>query len=141
MGATATSARTFEIGGEIEVTRLGYGAMRITGEGIWGPPEDPDGAIAVLKRLPELGVDFIDTADSYGPEDSESLIREALHPFNSVHASTRMFSTTASRRASASSRGSRWPPGGWPRPAGWSLRSRPRTTQRRGRWCSPDARP
>ena len=89
MRATATSAGTFKIGGEIEVTRLGYGAMRITGEGIWGPPEDPGAAIAVLKRLPELGVDFIDTADSYGPEDSENLIREALHPFDSVHVATK----------------------------------------------------
>ena len=81
MSATATAAGTFQIGGELEVTRLGYGAMRITGEGVWGPPRDHDEAIAVLKRLPELGVDLIDTADSYGPEDSENLIREALHPY------------------------------------------------------------
>jgi aryl-alcohol dehydrogenase-like predicted oxidoreductase len=89
MSATATSAGTFKIGGDLEVARLGYGAMRITGEGIWGPPKDHDGAIAVLKRLPELGVDFIDTADSYGPEDSENLIREALHPFNGIHVATK----------------------------------------------------
>ena len=89
MRASATSAGTFKIGGDIGVNRLGYGAMRITGEGIWGPPEDPDAAIAVLKRLPELGVDFIDTADAYGPEDSENLIREALHPFNGVHVATK----------------------------------------------------
>ena len=89
MRATATSAGTFKIGGDIGVNRLGFGAMRITGEGIWGPPEDPDGAIAVLERLPELGVDFIDTADSYGPEDSENLIREALHPFDGVHVATK----------------------------------------------------
>ena len=76
--ATATASGTFKIGGDLEVTRLGFGAMRITGHGIWGPPEDHDAAVAVLKRLPELGVDFIDTADSYGPNVSEELIREAL---------------------------------------------------------------
>jgi pyridoxine 4-dehydrogenase len=89
MSATATSAGTFKIGGELEVTRLGYGAMRITGQGIWGPPKDHDAAIAVLKRLPGLGVDLIDTADSYGPEDSENLIYEALHPFNGIHVATK----------------------------------------------------
>jgi aryl-alcohol dehydrogenase-like predicted oxidoreductase len=65
--ATATASGTFKIGGDLEVTRLGFGAMRITGKGIWGPPPDHDTALAVLRRLPELGVDFIDTADSYGP--------------------------------------------------------------------------
>lgn len=75
------SGGTFKIGGDLEVHRLGYGAMRITGEGIWGPPEDRDGAIAVLQRTRELGIDFIDTADSYGPFDSEDLIAEALHPY------------------------------------------------------------
>jgi pyridoxine 4-dehydrogenase len=89
MSATATSAGTFKIGGEIEVTRLGFGAMRITGEGIWGPPKDHDAAIAVLKRLPELGIDFIDTADAYGPEDSENLIHEALHPFDGIRVATK----------------------------------------------------
>jgi pyridoxine 4-dehydrogenase len=89
MSATATSAGTFKIGGELEVTRLGYGAMRITGEGIWGPPKDHDAAIAVLKRLLELGVDLIDTADAYGPEDSENLIHEALHPFDGIHIATK----------------------------------------------------
>ena len=89
MSATATSAGAFKISGDLKVTRLGYGAMRITGEGIWGPPEDHDAAIAVLKRLPELGVDFIDTADAYGPEDSENLIHEALHPFNGIHVATK----------------------------------------------------
>lgn len=89
MSATATSAGTFAIGGDLEVTRLGYGAMRITGEGIWGPPADRDGAIAVLERLPELGVDLIDTADSYGPEVSENLIREALHPYDRIHIATK----------------------------------------------------
>lgn len=69
---------TFKIGGDIEVNRLGYGAMRITGRGVWGEPEDRDEALRTLRRLPELGVDFIDTADSYGPDVSELLIREAL---------------------------------------------------------------
>ena len=72
---------TFTIGGDFEVHRLGFGAMRITGDGIWGPPDDPEEAIALLRRLPELGVDLIDTADSYGPEVSENLIAEALHPY------------------------------------------------------------
>jgi pyridoxine 4-dehydrogenase len=89
MSATASSAGTFAIGGDLEVTRLGYGAMRVTGEGIWGPPRDHDAAIAVLKRVRECGVDFIDTADSYGPEDSENLIREALHPFDGIHVATK----------------------------------------------------
>jgi aryl-alcohol dehydrogenase-like predicted oxidoreductase len=89
MSATASSAGTFTIGGELEVTRLGYGAMRITGEGIWGPPKDHDEAIAVLRRLPDLGVDFIDTADSYGPEDSENLIHEALHPYDGIRVATK----------------------------------------------------
>lgn len=72
---------TFLLGGDLPVKRLGYGAMRITGKGIWGPPADHDGAIAVLKRAVELGINFIDTADSYGPHVSEELIREALHPY------------------------------------------------------------
>src|SRR5947209_15178503 len=89
MSSSATSAGTFKIGGDLEVTRLGYGAMRVTGKGIWGPPKDHDAAIAVLRRLPELGVDLIDTADSYGPEISESLIHEALHPYDRVHVATK----------------------------------------------------
>jgi pyridoxine 4-dehydrogenase len=72
---------TFRIGGDLEVRRLGYGAMRITGDGIWGPPADPENARAVLRRVVELGVNLIDTADSYGPEVSENLIAEALHPY------------------------------------------------------------
>jgi len=72
---------TYTIGGDLEVRRLGFGAMRITGRGIWGPPDDPDAARAVLRRAVELGVDFIDTADSYGPDVSEELIAEALHPY------------------------------------------------------------
>lgn len=77
---TDAAAGTLEIG-DRSVRRLGFGAMRITGPGIWGPPEDHDGAIAVLRRAVELGVNLIDTADSYGPEVSEELIAEALHPY------------------------------------------------------------
>lgn len=72
---------TLTLGGDLTVRRLGFGAMRITGEGIWGPPEDPDGARQVLKRTLELGINLIDTADSYGPEVSEQLIAEALYPY------------------------------------------------------------
>ena len=72
---------TFTIGGDLEVHRLGFGAMRITGEGIWGPPDDPEEAKRLLRRVPELGIDLIDTADSYGPDVSETLIAEALHPY------------------------------------------------------------
>ncbi len=72
---------TFTIGGDLEVHRLGFGAMRITGDGIWGPPRDHDAAIAVLRRAVELGIDLIDTADSYGPHVSEQLIAEALYPY------------------------------------------------------------
>ena len=72
---------TFTIGGDLEVHRLGFGAMRITGDGIWGPPDDPEEARRLLRRVVELGVDLIDTADSYGPEVSENLIGEALHPY------------------------------------------------------------
>jgi pyridoxine 4-dehydrogenase len=71
----------FTIGGDLEVRRLGFGAMRITGKGIWGPPEDPEGALRLLRRVVDLGVNLIDTADSYGPEVSENLIAEALHPY------------------------------------------------------------
>ena len=72
---------TFKIGGDLEVSRLGFGAMRVTGSGIWGPPDDPEEAKRLLGRVVELGIDLIDTADSYGPEVSESLIAEALHPY------------------------------------------------------------
>ncbi|MFC4908664.1 aldo/keto reductase [Actinomadura gamaensis] len=71
----------FAIGGDLTVNRLGYGAMRITGRGVWGDPADPDEAVRVLRRAVELGVNFIDTADSYGPFVSEQLIRKALHPY------------------------------------------------------------
>ena len=77
---TATNS-TFKIGGDLEVNRLGFGAMRITGEGIWGWPPDRANAVKVLKRAVDLGVNLIDTADAYGPETSEMLIAEALHPY------------------------------------------------------------
>lgn len=85
----AAQSGTFNIGGELSVNRLGFGAMRITGEGIWGDPADREGALATLRRLPELGVNFIDTADSYGPAVSEELIREALHPYDTVVVATK----------------------------------------------------
>jgi pyridoxine 4-dehydrogenase len=75
------TAGTFAVGGDLTVNRLGYGAMRITGTGIWGEPKDRGEALRVLKRVVELGVNFIDTADSYGPEVSENLIAEALQPY------------------------------------------------------------
>src|SRR5437588_12262167 len=78
---SAASRGTISLGGELTVHRLGFGAMRITGDGIWGAPKDPAAAIAVLRRAVELGVNFIDTADSYGPNVSEELIAEALSPY------------------------------------------------------------
>ena len=72
---------TFTIGGDLTVHRLGFGAMRVTGNGVWGEPKDPDEARRVLRRVVELGINFIDTADSYGPEVSERLIAETLHPY------------------------------------------------------------
>jgi pyridoxine 4-dehydrogenase len=87
--ASIAASGVFKIGGDIAVHRLGYGAMRITGRGIWGDPADRPEAIATLKRLPELGVDFIDTADSYGPDVSEELIREALHPYGNILVATK----------------------------------------------------
>src|SRR6266478_6154300 len=78
---SAAAAGTISLGGELTVNRLGYGAMRITGEGIWGPPKDRAAALAVLRRAVELGGNFIDTADSYGPNTSEELIAEALSPY------------------------------------------------------------
>jgi len=79
----AAAAGTFAIGGDLIVNRLGYGAMRITGKGIWGPPADKSAALATLRRAVELGVNLIDTADSYGPDISEELIAEALYPYPS----------------------------------------------------------
>jgi len=78
---SAALSGTCTLGGELTVNCLGFGAMRITGEGIWGPPKNKKEALAVLRRAVELGVNFIDTADSYGPNVSEELIAEALHPY------------------------------------------------------------
>lgn len=80
---------TFSLGGDLTIHRLGFGAMRITGEGVWGQPADPDEAIRVLRRAVELGVDFVDTADSYGPYVSEELIRQALFPYDGVTIATK----------------------------------------------------
>ena len=85
---TAAASGTFALG-DIIINRLGFGAMRITGPGVWGPPADRDEAIRVLKRLPELGVNFIDTANSYGPDVSEQLIHEALHPYDGLVIATK----------------------------------------------------
>jgi aryl-alcohol dehydrogenase-like predicted oxidoreductase len=79
--ASAVTAGAIAVGGDLEVRRLGFGAMRITGDGIWGEPRDRDEAIRVMRRVVELGINFIDTADSYGPEVSERLIAEALYPY------------------------------------------------------------
>lgn len=86
---SAAASGQFTIGGDITVNRLGFGAMRVTGKGIWGEPQDPAGARATLKRLPELGVNFIDTAASYGPEVSENLIAEVLHPYKGITVATK----------------------------------------------------
>ncbi|MDQ7994877.1 MAG: aldo/keto reductase [Luteibacter sp.] len=85
----AAASGTFSIGGDLEVNRLGFGAMRITGKGIWGDPADPAKARATLAKLPELGVNLIDTADSYGPYVSEDLIREVLHPYKGLVIATK----------------------------------------------------
>ena len=78
---TAAAAGTISIGGDLTVNRMGFGAMRVTGDGIWGPPKDPELAKEALRKAVELGVNFIDTADSYGPNVSEELIAEALYPY------------------------------------------------------------
>src|SRR5579862_1188259 len=89
MGSVDASASgQFRIG-DITINRLGYGAMRLTGPGIWGAPSDRKAALATLRRLPEVGVNFIDTADSYGPDVSEELIREALHPYKGLLIATK----------------------------------------------------
>jgi aryl-alcohol dehydrogenase-like predicted oxidoreductase len=77
----ADASGVYRLGGDLPVNRLGYGAMQLTGPGVWGDPEDPEEAVRVLRRAVELGVNFIDTADSYGPFVSEQLIRKALHPY------------------------------------------------------------
>ena len=85
----ASKAGTFKIGGDITVNRLGFGAMRITGDGIWGEPADRGACLATLRGLRDLGINFIDTADSYGPDVSEHLIREALHPYGDILVATK----------------------------------------------------
>ena len=85
----AARAGTFKIGGGITVARLGFGAMRITGDGVWGEPADRAEAVRTLKRLPELGVTFVDTADSYGPDVSEELIGETLRPYGDILIATK----------------------------------------------------
>ena len=89
MQQTAASAGRFTIGRDITVNRLGFGAMRLTGNGIWGEPTDKDAAIRTLRRVPELGINFIDTADSYGPFVSETLIRETLYPYRGLTIATK----------------------------------------------------
>jgi len=85
----AGKSGSFRIGGDIEVHRLGFGAMRITGDGIWGDPKDRAEALRTLKRLPDIGVNFVDTAASYGPDVSEKLIREALYPYKGMLVATK----------------------------------------------------
>ena len=85
----AAKSGQFKVGGEHVVNRLGFGAMRLTGSGIWGEPADRDECLKTLRRLPEVGVNFIDTADSYGPDVSEQLIREALHPYGDILVATK----------------------------------------------------
>lgn len=85
----AAKAGSFAIGGQTPVHRLGFGAMRVTGRGIWGPPADKPAALKTLRRLPELGVTFVDTADSYGPDVSEELLAEALHPYAGLFIATK----------------------------------------------------
>ena len=84
-----TFSLVFKIGGDLEVRRLGFGAMRVTGPGIWGYPQDREEALRTLRRAPEIGINFVDTADSYGPNVSEELIREALHPYPGVAIATK----------------------------------------------------
>ena len=89
MPHSVAKSGTFKIGGELTVHRLGFGAMRVTGPGIWGEPQDRAEALRTLTRVPELGIDFIDTADSYGPDVSEWLLREALHPYRNIVIATK----------------------------------------------------
>jgi len=85
----ASASGTFTLGGDLTVNRLGFGAMRLTGKGVWGPPTDRDECVRVLRRAAELGVNFIDTADSYGPYISEDIIREALYPYDGLVIATK----------------------------------------------------
>jgi aryl-alcohol dehydrogenase-like predicted oxidoreductase len=87
--SVVAASGTLELDDGLSVRRLGYGGMRLTGQGIWGPPDDEDNAVAVLRRAVELGVNLVDTADSYGPEVSEQLIRRALHPYDGIVVATK----------------------------------------------------
>jgi pyridoxine 4-dehydrogenase len=87
--SVAQASGTFTLGGDLTVNRLGFGAMRLTGKGVWGPPADREECVRVLRRAVELGVNFIDTADSYGPYVSEKLIRKALHPYDGLVIATK----------------------------------------------------
>ena len=102
----AAQSGSFKIGGDIKINRLGFGAMRITGPGIWGEPDDPAECLRTLRRLPDLGVTFIDTADSYGPEVSERLIAEALAPYGNILVATKAGLTRSGPNV--------WPPVGRP---------------------------
>jgi pyridoxine 4-dehydrogenase len=104
--SVAQGSGTFSIGGDLTVNRLGFGAMRLTGKGVWGPPDDRDECIRVLRRAVELGVNFIDTADSYGPYISERLIRKALHPYDGV--------VIATKAGLLRTGPDEWPPLGYP---------------------------
>ncbi len=117
--AIASAAGTIDVGGDLTVNRFGFGAMRITGPGIWGPPENKEDAIAVLRRAVEEEINFIDTADSYGPEVSEELIAEALYPYpdDLVIATKAGMYRTGPTTAS--------PTGSGPRTAGRNTSSRP----------------
>lgn len=89
----ATAAGTFQLGGDLTVNRLGYGTMQLTGEGVWGEPDDRDGAIRLIKRAAELGVNFFDSADAYGPDVTDTLLREALHPYDDIVIATKVGQT------------------------------------------------
>ena len=89
----ATAAGTFSLGGDLTVNRLGYGTMQLTGEGVWGEPDDRDGAIRLIKRAAELGVNFFDSADAYGPDVTDTLLREALHPYDDIVIATKVGQT------------------------------------------------
>ena len=88
-GVPAAAAGSITLGGELTVNRMGFGAMRLTGKGIWGPPRRPEKAVRVLQRAVELGVNFIDTADSYGPHIAEQLIADALYPYPGLVVATK----------------------------------------------------
>ena len=103
---SAAAAGIFKIGGELSVNRFGFGSMRLTGRGIWGPPADPAEVNRTLRRLPELDINFIDTADSYGPDVAEDLIREALHPYGGAVIATKAGLTRTGP--------DKWPPVGRP---------------------------